>query len=190
MTRDKPIHAAFLDRDGVINFDAGYVHSWSDFHFLPGVIEALHDLQALGYHLIIITNQSGIARGMYSETDYQLLTKRLKDALSEQGVTLTAVYHCPHHPHALISDYRVNCDCRKPHPGLIQQALRDFDIDLTTSILVGDKPTDIEAGAAAGVGRRFIVRCNGEDDFPPVSNADAYFDNLSQCVAQLRDAAR
>ncbi|MEN9491577.1 MAG: hypothetical protein RJA63_2026 [Pseudomonadota bacterium] len=182
--------AAFLDRDGVINFDAGYVHDWSEFRFLPGVVDALCQLQALGYRLIVITNQSGIARGMYTESAYQALTVRLKEALREQGVTLAQIYHCPHHPDGGIPQYRLNCECRKPRIGMIKQALRDFDIDMAASILVGDKPSDIEAGVAAGVGRRFLVRCNGEGDRPALGGADGIFDDLAQCVARLSEETR
>jgi rfaE bifunctional protein nucleotidyltransferase chain/domain len=182
--------AAFLDRDGVINFDVEYLHEWSAFRFLPGVVDALRDLQALGYRLIVITNQSGIARGMYTEEDYQALTARLNASLLSQGVRLDAVYHCPHHPDGCVAEYRHECDCRKPGTGMIAQALHDLDIDLTRSIIVGDKPSDIEAGIGAGVGRRFIVSCNGEGDLPPLGNADCRFKDLAECVAYLKNAAR
>lgn len=182
--------AAFLDRDGVINFDAGYVHDWSEFRFLPGVVEALRQLQTLGYRLIIITNQSGIARGMYAESAYQALTARLKETLREQGVTLAQVYHCPHHPDGCVAEYRLACDCRKPRTGLIEQALHDFDIDMAGSVLVGDKPSDIAAGIAAGVGRCFLVCCNGEGERPVPGDADASFDDLAHCVASFAKAAR
>lgn len=182
--------AAFLDRDGVINFDVSYLSTWSDFRFLPGVIDALRRLQELGYQLVVITNQSGIARGKYTEADYQALTERMSAALLEQGVRLSGVYHCPHHPEGRVQALRVDCDCRKPRTGLIDQALRDIDIDLERSILVGDKPSDVEAGAAAGVGRRFIVRCNGEGDLPALGDATARFDDLADCVAHLRPDTR
>lgn len=182
--------AAFLDRDGVINFDTGYVHDWSEFRFLPGVVDALRKLQSKGLLLIVITNQSGIARGMYTEADYQALTSQLKQTLREQGVILAQVYHCPHHPEAKVPEYRLNCDCRKPHTGMIDQALRDFDIDLAASVLVGDKPSDIEAGIAAGVGRCFLVRCNGEGEQPAPRDADGSFNDLAHCVARLGEAAR
>lgn len=185
MHRAEAPAAAFLDRDGVINFDSGYVYRESDFRFLP-VVDALRDLQTLGYRLIVVTNQSGIARGLYSEADYQALTRRLKEQLVAQGVQLTAMYHCPHHAEGTVAEYRRDCDCRKPGPGLIHQALRDFDLDLGRSILVGDKPSDIEAGIAAGVGRRFIVRRNGQGDLPPLGKADGRFDDLAHCVAHLK----
>jgi len=153
-------------------------------------VDALRQLQTMGYQLIIITNQSGIARGMYTEAAYHALTERLKDTLREQGVKLAQVYHCPHHPDGRIDEYRRDCDCRKPRTGMIEQAMRDFDIDLASSILVGDKPSDIEAGIAAGIGRCFLVRCNGEGNLPVQCAADASFDDLAHCVASLVEAAR
>jgi D-glycero-D-manno-heptose 1,7-bisphosphate phosphatase len=178
--------AAFLDRDGVINYDAGYVHDWSAFRFLPGAVDALLELQKLGYLLIVVTNQSGIARGLYSEEAYDELTHQMREALKDQGVSLSAVYYCPHHPNGKTVPFNRDCDCRKPRTGMIEQALRDFDINLQASILVGDKPSDIEAGAAAGIARRFIVRCNGEDELQSSPKAIAGFDDLAQCVAHLR----
>jgi D-glycero-D-manno-heptose 1,7-bisphosphate phosphatase len=178
--------AAFLDRDGVINHDAGYVHSWTDFRFLPRVVDALRDLQYMGFLLIVITNQSGIARGIYSESDYHALTARIDESLREQGVYLTRTYHCPHYSAGSISEFRLDCNCRKPATGMIDQALLDFQIDLQRSILIGDKPSDIEAGFTAGVARRFLVRCNGVDPYMPQGQADACFDDLSACVQELR----
>jgi len=186
MHRADPRPAAFLDRDGVINYDAAYLYEWAAFRFLPGAIDALRELQALGYRLIVITNQSGIARGMYTEAEYQALTANLKAALQSQGVQLDAIYHCPHHPEGRIAEYRLDCTCRKPRTGMIDNALREFDIDLDRSILVGDKPSDIEAGIAAGIGKRFIVKCNGEGDLPALGHADDRFDDLAQCVARLK----
>lgn len=182
--------AALLDRDGVINHDAGYVRDWSEFRFLPGVVDALRELQSLGFRLIVITNQSGIVRGMYTEPAYQALTARLKEALREQGVTLARVHHCPYHPDGRVAEYRADCDCRKPRAGLIEQALRDFDIDMAASVLVGDKYSDIEAGIAAGSGRRFLMRCSGEGDRPAPGGADSVFGNLAWCVARLSEATR
>ncbi|MBC7380656.1 MAG: D-glycero-beta-D-manno-heptose 1,7-bisphosphate 7-phosphatase [Burkholderiaceae bacterium] len=186
MHRADAAPAAFLDRDGVINFDAAYLYEWAEFRFLPGAIDALRDLQTLGYRLIVITNQSGIARGKYTEAEYQALTANLQASLLSQGVRLDAIYYCPHHPDGRVAQYRLDCNCRKPRTGMIDQALRAFDIDLGRSILVGDKPSDIEAGIAAGVGRRFIVKCNGEGGLPSLGNADDRFDDLAQCIARLK----
>ena len=150
--------AVFLDRDGVINVDRGYVSTWEQFEFLPGVPEALRELQDAGYLLIVVSNQSGIGRGYYSEADVDSLNQAIAQHLnSTVGVTLSGFYHCPHHPTEAVGEFRRQCDCRKPAPGMIRQAVFDHDIDLKMSLLVGDKDSDIEAGRAAGVARLFKV---------------------------------
>ena len=150
--------AVFLDRDGVINVDHGYVSTWEQFEFLAGVPEALRELQDAGYLLIVVSNQSGIGRGYYSESDLHTLNQAIAEHLdSTLGVTLSGFYHCPHHPTEAEGGFRQQCDCRKPAPGMIQQAVLDHGIDVKTSLLVGDKDSDIEAGRAAGVARFFKV---------------------------------
>ena len=150
--------AVFLDRDGVINVDHGYVSTWERFEFLPGVPDALRALQDAGYLLIVVSNQSGIGRGYYCEADVESLNQAIAQHLgSTVGVTLLAFYHCPHHPTEAEGEFRRQCDCRKPAPGMIRQAVLDHGIDLKTSLLVGDKDSDIEAGRAAGVTRLFKV---------------------------------
>ena len=150
--------AVFLDRDGVINVDHGYVSTWEQFEFLPGASEALRELQDAGYLLIVVSNQSGIGRGYYSETDLHTLNQAIAEHLdSTLGVTLSGFYHCPHHPTEAEGEFRQQCDCRKPAPGMIQQAVLDHGIDVETSLLVGDKDSDMEAGRAAGVARLFKV---------------------------------
>lgn len=150
--------AVFLDRDGVINVDHGYVSTWEQFEFLPGVPEALRELQDAGYLLIVVSNQSGIGRGYYSEADVASLNQAIAQHLeSTVGVTLSGFYHCPHHPTEAEGEFRRQCDCRKPAPGMIRRAVLDHGIDVKTSLLVGDKDSDIEAGRAAGVAGLFKV---------------------------------
>ena len=150
--------AVFLDRDGVINVDRGYVCTWERFEFLPGVPEALRELQDAGYLLVVVSNQSGIGRGYYSESDVDLLNQAVAEYLdSTAGVTLSGIYYCPHHPTEAEKEYRIHCTCRKPAPGLIHRATREHAIDVKTSLLVGDKDSDIEAGRAAGVAKLFKV---------------------------------
>lgn len=144
--------AAFLDRDGVINVDSGYVGRWEEFRFAPGVMDRLRSLVDEGYLLIVITNQSGIARGFFSEAEYHSLTERYRAELARQGIPIAAVYHCPHHPQGVIAEFTGSCDCRKPAPGMILRAIREHDIDPAASILIGDSDRDLEAGRAAGVG--------------------------------------
>ena len=159
--------AVFLDRDGVINVDHGYVSTWEQFEFLPGVPEALRELQDAGYLLIVVSNQSGIGRGYYSEADLASLNQAIAQHLaSTVGVTLSGFYHCPHHPTEAEGEFRRECDCRKPAPGMIRHAVLDHSIDVKTSLLVGDKDSDIEAGRAAGVAKLFKVVGSSETATP------------------------
>lgn len=143
--------AVFFDRDGVLNADHGYVHRPQDFHWTPGAIQAVKLVNDTGRLAIVITNQSGIARGYYGPEDFTRLMDWAARDLVAHGAHLDAVYHCPHHPTKGQGPWRTACDCRKPGPGLIDQALADWDIDLAASLVVGDKPRDLEAGAARGV---------------------------------------
>lgn len=134
--------AIFLDRDGTINVEKHYLYKVEDFEFLPGVVEALKQLQRDGYMLIIITNQSGIARGYYTEADFQKLNDWMVTTLKEQGVMIAGVYYCPHLPDAEVEAYRKECSCRKPKLGMYQQAILDYNIQLSKSYAIGDKIRD------------------------------------------------
>lgn len=151
--------ALFLDRDGVINKEKNYLFKIKDFEFIDGVFEICREFQNRGYLLIVLTNQAGIARGKYTEEDFHTLTEWMLERFFEECITIDAVFHCPHHP-----DYTGVCDCRKPSPGMLKEAQKMFDIDMESSILVGDKESDIEAGLHAGVGRNILVRSGHEVD--------------------------
>lgn len=148
--------ALFLDRDGVINVEKNYVHRIEDFEFLPGIFELCSAAKRLGFLLVVITNQAGIGRGYYSEADYQRLTDWMLEQFRAHGVEIDRVYHCPYHPTAGIGEYRQDSFHRKPNPGMILTARDELGVDLARSVLIGDKDSDIEAGAAAGV--RHLLR--------------------------------
>lgn len=145
--------AAFIDRDGVINVEHDYAYKIDDFEWVPGVFDGLRRLQSEGFALIVVTNQAGIAKGYYAESDFDRLTARMLEQLTAEGIQIEKVYHCPHHPRAARADLRRNCACRKPAPGMLLQAASDLGLDLARSVLVGDKSSDVEAGRAAGVAR-------------------------------------
>jgi D-glycero-D-manno-heptose 1,7-bisphosphate phosphatase len=147
----KPKRAAFLDRDGVLNIDHGYVHRAEDFRWVEGAREAVALLRSSGYFTVLVTNQSGIARGYYDEHALVRLHQHIQTELAPLGAALDAWYFCPHLPTASVDAYRSECDCRKPRPGMLLRAARDHDLDLGASLLIGDKPSDLEAAAAAGV---------------------------------------
>ena len=153
--------AAFLDRDGVLNEDHGYVYRSEEFQWLPGAVTAMQRLQEAGFALVVITNQSGIARGLYTLADLELLHDHMRGQLQPQGVALTGIYACPHHPDAVLPQYRLACECRKPQPGMLLRAAREHGLDLAASCLFGDKASDIEAGRRAGVGRSWRVQGPG-----------------------------
>lgn len=142
--------AVFLDRDGTIIEDIGYLNHPGEIKFIPGAIEAIKSLNQAGYKVVVITNQAGVARGLITEDMLQTIDKTLHKWILSGGAQLDGLYYCPHHPEHGVYPYKQVCECRKPHPGLIKRAKRDLDIDLSASYMIGDKATDIEAGKAAG----------------------------------------
>lgn len=133
----------FLDRDGTINVDGGYIYRKEDFYFLPQVLEGLRLLKQLGFELVIITNQSGIARGYYTEDEYHVLDKWILDKLEKEGIQIASSFYCPHHPEAKVDKYRKNCECRKPGTALYRLACTQLEIDESKSYAIGDKARDV-----------------------------------------------
>lgn len=148
--------AVFLDRDGTLNVEKDYLYRVEDFEFTRGAIEAIRLLNRAGLFVVVVTNQSGIARGYYSEEDLAVLHRHIDALLAAAGVRVDAWYYCPHHPEGR-EPYRQSCVCRKPLPGMLEQAARDHGIDLSRSWMVGDKLVDVEAALAAGC-RPVLVR--------------------------------
>jgi D-glycero-D-manno-heptose 1,7-bisphosphate phosphatase len=144
--------ALFLDRDGVLNEDHGYVYRWEDFRWIPGAREAVAAFNRAGWLVIVVTNQSGVGRGYYSEADVHALHERMSQDLAQAGGHIDAFYHAPHHPEAPVEAYRhPDPPDRKPNPGMILRALADWPIDREASLLIGDKPSDLEAALRAGI---------------------------------------
>jgi len=174
--------ALFFDRDGIINVDKDYVYRREDFVWCNGIFELGEAALRLGYSLFVVTNQSGIGRGLYTENDFITLTDWMRAEMARRGAPVQRVYHCPYHPEATIARYRAVHPWRKPAPGMILQARDDFGLDLGNSILVGDRFSDIEAARRAGVGARVLVRPDGA--IPPLDPAPTL---TAQNLAEVRD---
>ncbi|MGF1738895.1 D-glycero-beta-D-manno-heptose 1,7-bisphosphate 7-phosphatase [Photobacterium satsumensis] len=177
--------AVFIDRDGVINIDHGYVHTTDDFEYVEGVFEACKKLKAMGYMLVLVTNQSGIARGMFTEDDFLTLTEWMDWNFVDNGVEFDGIYYCPHHPTEGKGDYLQDCECRKPKPGMFNSA-RDFlKIDMASSVMIGDKADDMKAAEAAEVGTKILVRTGKPVTDEGEQLADAVLDSVADVPAWL-----
>lgn len=166
------IKALFLDRDGVVNIDRHYVYRVEDFEWTPGIFALCRAAKEKGYEVFIITNQSGIARGYYSEDDFHHLTASMTEGFAAEGVELSDVFFCPHLEH----------EDRKPNPGMFLKAARKHDIDMAASVNIGDNPRDIEAGAAAGVARNYLFDPEGKKPYP---QAAGRFSSLADIIPFL-----
>ena len=144
--------ALFLDRDGVLNEDRGYVHRWEDFRWIDGAREAVAAFNRAGWWVFVVTNQSGVGRGFYDEAAIAALHAEMQRDLATIGGHIDAIYYCPQHPEAGLETYRhPDPPNRKPNPGMLLAAMRDFPVDAARSLMVGDKPADMEAARRAGV---------------------------------------
>ena len=179
--------AAFIDRDGVINIDHGYLYQPEHFDFIDGVFAACRHLQALGYLLIIVTNQSGIARGYYSEHQFALLTSWMKQQFADEGIKIDAVYYCPHHAEKGLAPYNIDCECRKPKAGMLQQAIRDYAINPQQSLMLGDKSSDMQAASAARIGRKILVLSGQELTPEQQQTADEIWPSLAAAIIQVKE---
>lgn len=157
--------AVFIDRDGTISEEVGYINHVSRFRLFPYSAAALKQLHENGYLAILVTNQAGVARGYFSEKMVQSIHKRMTEELEASGEALDAIYYCAHHPSVGEAPYRLDCDCRKPKPGLLLRAARDYDIDLVNSWMVGDRYSDIELAANAGVKSALVLSGYGRGEW-------------------------
>ena len=180
------VPAIFLDRDGTINVDHGYVHEIDYLECNDGVIYAMRQLKEMGYALVLVTNQSGIARGKFTEEQFETLTEWMDWSLADRGVDLDGIYYCPHHPQGTVEEFRQTCDCRKPHPGMLISARDYLHIDMAASYMVGDKIEDMQAALAAEVGTKVLVRTGK----PVTPEAESAADWVLNSLADLPDAIK
>jgi D-glycero-D-manno-heptose 1,7-bisphosphate phosphatase len=166
------IKTIFLDRDGVINKETGYLHKIEDFQFINGVFEACQHYELLGYKIVIVTNQSGISRGYYSEDDFRNITDWMITQFNKNNIQILDTFHCPHSP---IS----KCDCRKPKPGMLLEAKKKYNINMLESWMIGDKETDITAAISSGINNTILVK-SGHKINEADSRAKFIIDSINQ----------
>jgi len=164
----------FLDRDGIINIDHGYTYQIDSFTFVSGIFDLISLFQSKGYQVFVVTNQSGIGRGYYTLLDFQKLTQWMITAFEQKGISIKKVFYCPHKPED-------NCHCRKPRTGMIEQALKEFHIDLEHSWIIGDKQSDIDLAHNAHIAKSIAIRDNS------IQGATYYFKTIQECLDYLQE---
>jgi D-glycero-D-manno-heptose 1,7-bisphosphate phosphatase len=177
-----PSRALFLDRDGVVNHEVGYLHRSEDVRWVDGIVPLCLTAQSLGYKLVVVTNQAGIARGLYTEQQFQSLMTWMRAELAQKNIKLAAVYHCPYHPEG-IGEYCREHEDRKPSPGMLLRAATDLNLNLPQSILVGDRCSDLGAARAAGLRQAFLL--HGTEP-APCAEPHLVVDSLAEVEAWLR----
>jgi len=173
--------AVFLDRDGTLNVDRGYVYRREDFEWIPGAVESIRRLNESGLPVVVVTNQGGVGHGYYSEADVRALHRFMTAELAKSGARVDAWYYCPYHPDSRVEAYRRDDTCRKPNPGMIEAAAAEHGIDVAASYLVGDKVSDIEAGRRAGA-TTILVRTGYGREHERAAGADFAVDDISEAV--------
>jgi D-glycero-D-manno-heptose 1,7-bisphosphate phosphatase len=179
--------ALFLDRDGVINHDIGYLYRSEDFTFLPGIFELCREAKLKGYKIVVVTNQSGIARGYYSHGEFDALTAWMKHQFWLRGIKIDDVNYCPHHP-KIGRGLAASCVCRKPRPGMLISSARKLGIDLSSSLMIGDKISDMAAARSAGIPKRFLFKEESQKTVKSYRRPDFRFKlvhNLKQVAGYL-----
>ena len=171
------IKTIFLDRDGVINHEVGYLHKIDDFQFIDGVFEACLYFQSLNFKIVVITNQSGIGRGYYNEIDFHQVNNWMLDQFKLRGINILDVFFCPHRPEDA-------CECRKPKPGMLLKAKQKHDIDMNYSWMIGDKESDVKAANAAGISQTILVK-SGHDIDIKNSNANHILKSIMEAQSVI-----
>jgi len=186
----RPRPAVFLDRDGVLNVERGHINRPEDLELLPGVAEAIRQLNAAGYLTVVVTNQSNVAKGFCSEEQLERIHAKLETLLGQEHAWRDRIYYCPHHPHQGFpgerAELKIVCTCRKPAPGMIHRATAELNIDLAQSFLVGDRASDIEAGQAAGLTTFLVHNGTGSQEGPGGVRPDYVCDSLASAVGIIQ----
>lgn len=175
--------ALFLDRDGIVNQEIGYLHRFADVRWVDGIVTLVQTANRLGYFVAVVTNQAGIGRGYYTEEHFHELMHQMLEALAQQDARIDAVYFSPFHPEHGIGLYRQQTDCRKPGPGMLTRAAAEHDLDLSSSVMVGDRCSDMLAGAAAGLSKLFLLL--GTEKQPCTEVIHEKITDLRQVAAHL-----
>lgn len=180
--------AVFLDRDGTISEEVGYLDHPSRLRILPGSAEAIRALNENGWLVVVVTNQSGVARGFFTEESLQDINQALQDELAALGARIDATFYCPHHPTEGVAPYRRDCDCRKPKPGMILRAAKELNIDLDHSWMIGDRYGDVALAHAAGVRSALVLTGYGREEWEAQSDGWGYKPDL--VAADLLEAVK
>lgn len=182
--------AVFLDRDGTINIEKNYLYKIEDFEYTDGCVQALIDFQNKGFLLFVITNQSGIGRGLYTEEDFHKLNMWMISDLKKKGVNITKTYFCPHHPNAVVDEYRVDCNCRKPLLGMYFKAVEEYDIDLSKSFSIGDRISDCAISKTTDCKSILIGNFESNSTIFSVINGEVhntiYRSTLFECIGVIK----
>lgn len=183
--------AVFLDRDGVITKEPPYyAHKIDQLELIPKSAEAIRLLNESGFKVIVVSNQSGVARGYYQEKDIEIYNRAMQKKLEEKNAYIDAIYYCPHYSEATIEKYKIDCECRKPKPGMLKQAEKDLNLNLKLSFLIGDKISDIEAGYRAGCKTILVLTGQGNDELKKISKMNIkpnYISNNLYTASQIID---
>lgn len=183
----KKFEALFLDRDGVINIDYGHVGFWKDFHYTENFLKAITILKNYSEKIIVVTNQAGIAKGKYTVSDFENLTKMMVNDLLAKGVVIDEVYYCPHHPNGSILEFAKLCDCRKPSSGMFLKAISDHGLNPKNCLMVGDNISDITAANAAGIEDAYLICADGTRQVGTRFEVSAVINNLYELALSLKN---